>query len=116
MELITEEEIVEIIQKDHQIGKPIWYTLLMVLSTIPIFLWPFIVFLSIFLFDSPKSENSVEVNLIFYSILFSPIIFIASLLISSRIFNRNKFLSIVLLIFPLVVFCIGWLLMSYPTN
>ncbi len=113
MELITEEEIVETIQTDKSIGKPIWYTMLMVLSTIPILLWLLWVFLLLFKFEIRTHENSLEENLIFYSILFSPIFFIASLLISSRIFHRNKFLSIVLLIFPLVVFCIGWFQLSY---
>jgi len=89
---------------DTKSGKPYWYKIIMILSIMPIFLWPVLLFGSIFFFDDPDTTRSNE--LLFFGFNSLPLVFIALLYFSSKIFNKYKTFSIILLTIPFIVFCL----------
>lgn len=91
--------------------KPYWYKIIKILSIMPIFLWPILFFGSIFFLDNPNTTRYNE--LLFCGFNSLPIVFIALLYFSSRIFSKHKVLSIILLVIPFIVFCSILLYIDY---
>jgi hypothetical protein len=91
--------------------KPYWYKIIMILSIMPIFLWPILFFGSIFFLDDPNITRSNE--LLFYGFNSLPIVFIALLYLSSKIFSKHKVLSTILLVIPFIIFCSILLYIDY---
>lgn len=52
---------------------------------VTLIIWPFLVFLSAFIFDEPGSEQSIILNCLFYSILLYPV----SIILGNVLFWKN---------------------------
>lgn len=110
--MIEIEEEIENKQKANcKTAKPYWYKILMIFGVLPILLWPLYFYMSVFIFDNPTNMKTAK--LVFYSFNSLPLVFIALLIISSKIFNRNKILSIIFLLIPLLTFCSIWLFLTH---
>ena len=110
--MIEIEEDKKLEMKEISNKKPYWYKIGLTFSIAPIvistiifiLLIKFVVsgYLRITIFDLIFSELNI---LSFFSIAF--------LIISSKIYKKNKTLSIILLLFPFVSFCLYWLYFYY---
>jgi len=100
-DMVEIEELESIEKTETKTEKPYWYKIIMIFSILPIFTWPYFFLWSVFFI------NSSVLSFGFNSL---PIVFIVMLYFSSKIYNRHKIFSIVLLTLPLVCFCFLWLL------
>jgi hypothetical protein len=110
---IEEEEEDQKIEKETAEEKPYWYKIGMIFSIVPIFLWSIISIVGIILAFTESLRIPEIVDFIFSEINVLNLFSIAFLIISSKIYNRHKTLSIILLLFPFVSFCLHWLYVSY---
>lgn len=84
-------------------GKTGTYKILRVLSLLPILLWPIIFYGSIFLFDDPSADQNVQ-YLLFYGLNAYPLYLIINALISSKIYDKLRTLSYLLISWPIALF------------
>jgi hypothetical protein len=81
---------------------PSWIIALNYIALIPALVWPIVFFASIFMFDNPK--NAGATFLLFLLINSYPLILLANMHFSFMLFNKNKVLSAILPLIPLVAF------------
>lgn len=78
---------------------PIWFKLLNLCILLPILLWPFVLYLSIFIFDNP--HNLALAYLIFFALIAYPLYLLIIAELNSRLYFKNKRLSLIL---PILIF------------
>lgn len=113
IEIEEEEQDQKIEEKETADEKPYWYKIGLIFSITPILLWAMITILSIKLVFSGSLRIPEIVDFIFSNLNILSLFSIAFLFISTKIYNRHKTLSIILLLFPFVSFCLYWLYFSY---
>lgn len=91
---------------------PLSYKVLLITSLLPILLWPFVFYLSVFLFDDPNA-NPYLINLIFYGINAYPLYLVGNAFLSYKIYNKKKSISIGLLFWPLILFGVFFIWISF---
>lgn len=91
--------------------KPYWYKIVMIFSILPILQWP-LFFLASAIFILEGITNMKIAYLAFIAFNSLPLVFIALLIISSKIYDRHKILSILFLIIPFLSFCMIWLFLK----
>ncbi|MFT4666432.1 MAG: hypothetical protein ACI8YQ_001865 [Polaribacter sp.] len=84
-------------------SKTISYRVLQVLSLLPILAWPLIAFGTIFIFDSPNANPSVQ-YLLFYGTNAYPLYLIGNFILSNRLYEKRIRISIGLLLWPIILF------------
>lgn len=77
---------------------PLWFKILNFVSLIPILVWPFIVFGSIFLLDNPKNLFFTLITIILVDAY--PLYLILIAIFSFKSYNKNRLISILL---PLIL-------------
>lgn len=77
---------------------PPFFICINLLILLPIFLWPFILFLSVFIFDAPSSTENFNNYLLACGMIFYPIILFLIFEINARIFIKYKYIAY---IFPI---------------
>ena len=82
--------------------RPSWFILLLIVSLLPIILWPLIWFGSVFLFDNPKDIN--DTFLLFFAVNSYPFVLIINAIVGYRIYPKRKKLAVGLLIIPILLF------------
>ena len=82
--------------------KVILFKLFSVISLLPILLWPFVFYSSIFIFDAPDSMERAQG--IFFLVNAYPLYLIGNMVLSHIIYNRNKTIAYLLLSWPVIVF------------
>jgi hypothetical protein len=95
------------------IGVPIWLVIFNYLTLIPIIVWPFVLYISIFMFDNP--ENLSLTFLFFILINSYPIVLIGSMILSFKLFKTTKKVAILLPSFLILIFIcfIIWLIIKF---
>ena len=88
-----------ILQKLVSKDLPDWFRLLNVGMLLLILLWPFVLFMSIFLFDMPGS-GTLQNYLLFFVINTYPVYLLLLLHFNTKLFQKNKVLGAVL---PLLI-------------
>ncbi len=90
---------------------PGWFKLLNLCILLPILLWPFVLYLSIFIFDNP--HNLALAYLIFFALIAYPLYLLIIAELNSRLYFKSKKLSLILpiLIFTLII--VGALNIAY---
>jgi len=79
---------------------PRWIVKLNQISLAGIFAWPFVLFVSIFLFDHP--QNLGQTYLIFFLINCYPVVLMMLTFFSYKVFHLNRLISA---LFPLLAIC-----------
>jgi len=88
--------------------KPKWYRVLLLSGLLPsLLIWPILLFMSIFIFDNP--DNMLQAWLLFFGINSIPAVFMAILFLSNKLFEKYKYISLILSAIPITV--IGILLL-----
>lgn len=102
---------VNIEKADLTTEKPKWYKFLMIICVLLLLLWPlYFLFITICIDDPSNTKNTGLFYAVFNSL---PIIYIASLITSSKIYKRHKILSVVFLLIPVLILCFIWLFFIY---
>lgn len=88
-----------------------WFLILCILIVLPILAYPFALYFSIFLFDSP---NSGGLEFLYFLLIISyPFVLVANALISFHFYRKSKIIGILILLIPLALYA---LLGNYFTN
>jgi hypothetical protein len=77
---------------------PIWFNVLNLLILLPILIWPFIFYTTIFFFDNPK--NIGLTYLLFFTVNAYPIYLLIIAFFNSKLFFKNRILGLIL---PLII-------------
>jgi fructose-specific phosphotransferase system IIC component len=72
--------------------QPDWFRGLNMILMLPILAWPFVLFLSIFMFDNPFQDHR-KTFLQFLAVIAYPVYLVLLALLNSRLFTRNKILG-----------------------
>lgn len=88
-----------ILQKLVSKDLPDWFRLLNIGMLLLILLWPFVLFMSIFLFDKPGSDT-LQNYLLFIGINAYPVYLLLLLHFNTKLFHKNRLLGAVL---PLLI-------------
>jgi hypothetical protein len=80
-------------------GLPIWFVRLNYLGLSAIIIWPLILFGAIFMFDNPK--NFLLTFFLFILIISYPVLFIGNMLLSVKLYEKQKLIATLL---PLISF------------
>ena len=81
---------------------PVWIRRLNYVALSPILLWPLVFFGTIFFFDNP--ENILQTILLFIAVNSYPFLLGGIVLLSFKLFNKNKFISTLLPLVPIGFF------------
>lgn len=81
--------------------KPTLFWVLAFLSLTPILLWPFVFFMSIFVFDDPNANIWLQ-YLIFGAMNSYPLVIILDVWFANRIWKKSKIISYLLLLWPFI--------------
>ena len=90
---------------------PSWFKVLNSIILLPILLWPFVLYISIFIFDNPQSLALAY--LMFFSLIAYPLYLLIIAELNSRLYFKSRKLSLILpiLIFTLII--VGALNIAY---
>ncbi|PXY01477.1 hypothetical protein DF185_08310 [Marinifilum breve] len=88
--------------------KTLAYRILQVVSLLPILAWPLVFYVSAFLFDDPNGNAS----LLFFAINAYPLYLIANLILSKKLYENERSISVLLLIWPILVVVLVVLFLS----
>lgn len=93
---------------------PRWFKLLNLVILLPILLWPFVLYISIFIFDNP--HNLALAYFIFFALIAYPLYLLIIAELNSRLFFKSRNLSLILpfSIFTFIIF--GILYIAYSIN
>lgn len=93
----------------HRPDLPITFRLLNWTVLLTTLTWPILLFVSVFLFDSPSNQR--KATIFFFLVLFYPFILMASTSAAFKIFNKNKPLGIALSFWSCLYFAIVMLML-----
>jgi len=86
---------------------PKWF--LIILSLLPILLWPLIFFGSIFIYDDPN-VNPTHQNLLFIGINAYPVYLIVNMLLANKLYSKGKKIYFFFYLWPMLL--VGLFFMS----
>jgi hypothetical protein len=90
---------------------PDWFLILCILISLPILAYPFALYFSVFLFDSP---NSGGLEFVYFLLIISyPFVLVGNALLSFHFYRKSKIIGTAVLLIPLVFYT--WL-GNYFTN
>jgi len=95
------------LEVNENIKKPIWFITLLILSAMPILLFPFMVFVALFI--GAQFSNEILQTLVFYGIMSYPLFLIANIIFCNKNFHKHKVLSIILAATPVLLFIVFFL-------
>ena len=81
---------------------PVWFNLLNLAILLPIFIWPYVFYVSIFFLDNPDSVGLAY--LLLFAVDAYPIYLIILTFFNSKLFVRSRILGVIL---PLTIICVG---------
>ncbi len=82
---------------------PAWYRRLNMLALLPVLLWPMVLYSSVFMFDSPSSDNS-QTYLMFFAIIGYPAYILFFVVSGFRNFKKQQNLAVTLTLIPIFAF------------
>ncbi|MCY1633264.1 hypothetical protein [Marinifilum sp. D737] len=88
--------------------KTLAYRILQVVSLLPILAWPLVFYVSLYLFDDPNGNASA----LFIAINAYPLYLIANLILSKKLYENQRNLSVLLLIWPILLVALVALFLS----
>lgn len=81
---------------------PDWFLIICILISLPILACPFVFYLSLFIFDSPKSGG---LEFLYFLLINSySFVLIANALLSFHFYRKSKVIGTLILLFPLLLY------------
>ena len=85
-------------------NKNIAFKTLRIASLLPIGFWPFVFMMSLLFFNERNASKNLMIWGLFTAVNSYPVILIINLLVSNRLYAKNKIAAYALLLWPIILF------------
>jgi len=89
-------------------GLPTWFIIVNILNLALILAWPIVAFMSVFMLDKPNPSIWIILSYILINVY--PLFLILNLILTFKLYKRNKTIAIILTVLPLLFATIVFLL------